>query len=46
MIHESMFQFAISNSKGTKMPVVGSDDLLEYKVPYNEEIVKKFNQIL
>lgn len=46
MIHESMFQFAISNSKGTKMPIVGADDLLEYIVAYNEEVVKKFNQIL
>lgn len=46
MIHESMFQFAISNSKGTKMPVVGADDLLEYRLPYKEEVVKKFNQIL
>lgn len=46
MIHESMFQFAISNSKGTKMPVVGADDLLEYKLAYNENIVKKFNEIV
>lgn len=46
MVHNSMFRFAVSNSKGTKMPVVGADDLLEYKVPYNKEIVKKFNRIL
>lgn len=46
MTHESIFQFAISNSKGTKMPVIGADDLLEYKVPYNEKIVHKFNKIL
>lgn len=46
MTHESIFQFAISNSKGTKMPVIGADDLLEYKVPYNEKIVHKFNNIL
>lgn len=46
MIHDSMFKFAISNSKGTKMPVVGVDDLLEYKIPYEENIVKKFNELI
>ena len=43
MTHESMFNFAVANSKGTKMPVIGVDDLLAYKVAYNEEMVKKFN---
>jgi type I restriction enzyme S subunit len=28
------------------MPVIGSDDLLEYKVPYNENVMKKFNEVL
>lgn len=46
MTHESMFNFAVANSKGTKMPVIGSDDLLEYKIPYNEEIIEKFNTAL
>jgi type I restriction enzyme, S subunit len=44
MVHDSMFKFAVSNSKGTKMPVVGADDLLNYKVAYNKEITKKFNE--
>ncbi|HHU55120.1 MAG TPA: hypothetical protein GXZ48_00320 [Acholeplasmataceae bacterium] len=42
---ENFFKFAINNSKGTKMPVVASNDLLEFIVPYNEEIVEKFNSI-
>lgn len=43
MIQESVFKYAIANSKGTKMPVIGSDDLLGYKVAFNEEIINKFN---
>jgi len=27
------------------MPVVSSDDLLEFIIPYNEEVAKKFNGI-
>lgn len=46
MVHDSMFQFAISNSKGTKMPVVAADDLLEYRIVYDKNIVKKFNEII
>lgn len=42
---ENMFKYAINNSKGTKMPVITSDDLLEFMLPYNEEIAKKFNNI-
>lgn len=44
MVHPSMFQYAISNSKGTKMPVIGADDLLQYKVSYNENVAKVFNE--
>jgi type I restriction enzyme S subunit len=42
---ENFFNYAINNSKGTKMPVVSSDDLLEFIIPYNEEVAKKFNGI-
>jgi type I restriction enzyme S subunit len=42
---ENIFKYAINNSKGTKMPVITSDDLLEFMLPYNEEIAKKFNNI-
>jgi type I restriction enzyme, S subunit len=41
MIQESVFKYAVSNSKGTKMPVIGSDDLLGYKVPFDESIIKE-----
>ena len=42
---DNLFKFAINNSKGTKMPVVSSDDLLEYLVAYNEDMVKLFNSL-
>lgn len=43
MIHDSIFNHAMANSKGTKMPVIGSDDLLGYKVAVNEEVICLFN---
>lgn len=46
MVHDSVFKFAISNSKGTKMPVIASDDLLSYQLAYKEDVVKKFNQLI
>lgn len=46
MIHDSMFKFAVSNSKGTKMPVIGMDDLLRYVIVYNKETVKRFNEVI
>lgn len=46
MTHKSMFHFAVANSKGTKMPVIGADDLLTYKIAYNENIIRKFNNHL
>jgi type I restriction enzyme S subunit len=45
-VHESVFKFAISHSKGTKMPVVASKDLLSYKVAYNREIAHEFQNVL
>jgi type I restriction enzyme, S subunit len=46
MTHKSMFNFAVANSKGTKMPVIGADDLLTYKIAYNGEIIKTFNEYI
>ena len=46
MVSNSMFDFAISNCKGTKMPVIGADDLLSYKVAFNEQVAIKFNKFL
>lgn len=46
MIHDSMFKFAVSNSKGTKMPVIGIDDLLRYGIAYHKDTAKKFNEII
>ncbi|HQC54429.1 MAG TPA: restriction endonuclease subunit S [Clostridia bacterium] len=40
---ENMFNYAVNNSKGTKMPVVGSDRILDYPIAFNSDIVKKFN---
>ncbi len=45
MVSNSMFDFAISNCKGTKMPVIGTDDLLSYKVAFNEQVAIKFNNL-
>lgn len=39
----SLFTHAIANCKGTKMPVIGSDELLSYKVAYDESVATKFN---
>ena len=41
----NMFNYAINNSKGTKMPIVASDDLLKFLIPYNKRIVESFNKI-
>ncbi|MBO7080943.1 MAG: restriction endonuclease subunit S [Neisseriaceae bacterium] len=43
---EDVFQHAITRSKGTRMPVIDSDELLSFQVPYNEQIVKKYNEII
>jgi len=42
---ENFFEYAINNSKGTKMPVVSSESLLTFQIPYNEKISKIFNRI-
>lgn len=41
----NMFAYSNKIAKGTKMPVVSASDLLNYKVPYNEKIIKLFNSI-
>jgi type I restriction enzyme S subunit len=46
MTHSSMFKFAISNCKGTKMPVIGATEILGYKIPFNESTVEKFNRTI
>jgi hypothetical protein len=43
IFQDGFFNYAINNSKGTKMPIVAKDDLLEYPLPYNKEIVEEFN---
>lgn len=42
---ENLFNYAINISKGTKMPVVSSDDLLSFKTPYDKETTKKFSSL-
>ncbi len=46
LTRESIFRFAVSNSKGTKMPVIGSDDLLSYKIAYNKGVINSFNNLM
>lgn len=38
----SLFNYAIQNSKGSRMPVIGIDDLLNYKIAFNKNIIYKF----
>ena len=45
LCRDSFFDYALAVSTGTKMPVVSSNSILSYKVPYSRNIVKKFNQI-
>ncbi len=42
---KDLFDYAVKVSSGTKMPVVSSDNLLEYKFPYSKDISKKFSKI-
>lgn len=41
---DTFFDYAVRVSNGTKMPVISSDDLLAYKLPYSEKIAEKFNE--
>jgi len=45
MSQNSFFEYALKKSKGTRMPVVSADDLLEYSFPYNEKVFNFFNKI-
>ena len=45
LTHPRIFDYAMSRKQGTKMPVIKDDKLLAYKVPYNAEIAKKFNEL-
>lgn len=40
---ENMFSYTINNSKGSKMPVIGADRILDYPIPFDDKIYKKFN---
>lgn len=42
----SLFNYAIQSSKGTRMPVISIDNLLNYKIPFSLKIASKFNKIL
>ena len=42
---DTFFDYAVNVSSGTKMPVVSSDSILAYNVPYNSDVVKRFGTI-
>ena len=42
---ENFFKYAINNSKGTKMPVVSSENLLDFQIPYNDDLSKLYNKL-
>ena len=46
LTHKSFFDYAVSVSKGTKMPIIGYEELSDFKIPFNESIIEKFNTIL
>lgn len=46
LCNQKMFKYAVANSKGTKMPVIGVNEILNYKFPFNEDIVTRFNTII
>ena len=47
MTSERFFDFAISRSGGsTRMPSVSAEALLEYEVPYNEEVIARYESVL
>lgn len=45
MSQDFFFDYALKVSTGTRMPVVGVDEILSYKLPYNENIVYLFNKL-
>ena len=44
LCRDSFFDYALTVSTGTKMPVVSSDSILSYKIPYSPKVVALFNQ--
>lgn len=45
LCNDRMFNYATKVSKGTKMPVVDLDSLMDYVIPYNKKVIEKFNNI-
>ena len=45
LCRDTFFNYAIKMSAGTKMPVVSSEAILNYKVPFSYDIAKKFGEI-
>lgn len=42
---DNFFSYAIKRSRGTKMPIISSADVLDYCVPFNESVVELFGSI-
>ena len=45
MCREIFFDYAMNVSQGTRMPVVKSENLLNYRIAYNSKISEKFNNL-
>jgi type I restriction enzyme S subunit len=43
LCRDAFFDYAVQVSTGTKMPVINSDNILSFKVPYSETVAAKFN---
>ena len=45
LCRDAFFDYAVQVSSGTKMPVISTENLLEYKVAYSANIAEQFNAI-
>lgn len=45
LVHQRFFEYAVNSSTGTKMPVISSDSILDYKIPYSPEIAACYNKL-
>ena len=45
LCRDAFFDYAVNVSSGTKMPVVSSDSILAYKIPFSDDAVKLFAQL-
>jgi type I restriction enzyme S subunit len=45
LTNKNMFEYAVFNSRGTRMPVVKYEDILNYKIAFDKNTVLKFSNL-